>query len=52
MPKVVSAKDKMLPKTFKLHPSTIEKIKELAESKQMTQAQVIDKALRLLSVND
>lgn len=49
MPKVVSAKEKMQPKTFKLHPSTIEQIKALAEKKQMTQAEVIDKALRLLA---
>ncbi|BCC27264.1 hypothetical protein BCJMU51_p71 (plasmid) [Bacillus cereus] len=49
MPKVVSSKEKMQPKTFKLHPRTIEQIKELAEKKQMTQAEVIDKALKLLA---
>ncbi|HHT7203909.1 MULTISPECIES: hypothetical protein [Bacillus cereus group] len=48
MPKVVSAKEKMYPKTFKLSPRTIEDIKELAEKKSMTQASVIDLALDVL----
>ncbi|HDR7206478.1 TPA: hypothetical protein QCW56_005116 [Bacillus cereus] len=49
MPKVVSAKDKRIMKAYRLHPKTIEQIKELAEKKQMTQADVIDKALKLLA---
>lgn len=52
MPKVVSAKDKMQPKTFKLHPSTIERIKELADVMQMTQAEVINTGIKMLLTNE